>query len=143
MTKQTEDFDLDRVFYGSDEGWKFCSSRADTLSEKFRGIVLDELGNHPIGNYELIDDCACMLSAAPSETCGCECHRTIEKLKQTILSNMVTKEEAQRMVREAREDELNRAIKHHHKIGSYHEQRLRMIEIDQRQALRRISKTNQ
>ena len=89
MDKETER-QIRKMFYASPNGWKLCSSKADEVfTSKFKQIVLDKLGNHPLGDYEYIDDCACMLNwGLDSDSCGCECHKEVDyyisELKQIL-----------------------------------------------------------
>lgn len=79
--------EIERVLAGSvyewREGWRFCDEKYDDFTDAFKKLVVDKLGNHPLGDYVYSDDCACQIDAAPSPDCGCICHqKTVEFAKQ-------------------------------------------------------------
>lgn len=78
-----------QIFFNAPNGWKLCSSKANDLSDKFREIILDNLGNHFLGDYEYIDDCACQLDGGLGHfgnkyKCNCACHNEVKYYTEKI-----------------------------------------------------------
>ena len=93
MKQPSVETKIRQIFYKNPNGWKLCSTRADKFTDKFKTIVLDKLGNHPLGDYEYIDDCACMLNwGLDTDGCGCECHKEVNYYTKEILSLFPTQQ---------------------------------------------------
>jgi hypothetical protein len=89
---------IQEAMYEWSDGWRFCATRADQFTDKHKAMIMDELGNHPLGNYVYHDDCACMLdwnykgtwegSYGGTNSCGCECHKKTMELAQVIVAKL-------------------------------------------------------
>ena len=87
MNKKELEKEIQEMFFLAPNGWKLCSIKADKFTDEFRKIVMDKLGNHPMGEYEYINDCACQLDGGLGHgTCGCECHKEIDYCTKKIMS---------------------------------------------------------
>jgi hypothetical protein len=71
------------------DGWRFCDAKFDQLSDKFQGIILDNLGNHPLGDYVYSDDCACQIDERESANCGCICHKKSREFAEQVLEMLI------------------------------------------------------